>query len=77
MYHHLLKKEENSFTNNGVVLNLENFHDQMDYLYNNKYWFKSTQFLITSYVKDDSVEFDVKTKQFLSWQDIIKTTDVF
>jgi peptidoglycan/xylan/chitin deacetylase (PgdA/CDA1 family) len=122
MYHHLLKKEENTFTSNGVVLNVENFQQQMDYLYNNQYttitlteleqWllgnielpkksvcltfddgylssyiyaypilkkydFKAAQFLITSYVNDNSVEFDPKIQQTLSWQDIIKTTDVF
>src|SRR5665647_1371459 len=36
-YHHLLKKKENTFRNNGVVLNVENFQEQMDYLYNNKF----------------------------------------
>ncbi|MBZ9606431.1 polysaccharide deacetylase family protein [Clostridium estertheticum] len=122
MYHHLLKKKENTFTNNGVVLNLENFQQQMDYLYTNKYttinlteleqWllgnmelpkksvcitfddgylssyiyaypilkkynFKAAQFLITSYVKDNSVEFNPKTQQFLSWKNISETTDVF
>ena len=122
MYHLLLKKEENTFTNNGIVLNLENFQQQMDYLHNNKYttinlaeleqWllgnielpknsvcitfddgylssyiyaypilkkynFKAAQFLITSYVKDKSVKFNPQKQQYLSWQDIIKTTDVF
>ena len=122
MYHHLLKKKENTYTNNGVVLNLENFQEQMDYLYNNKYttinlaeleqWllgnlelpkksvcltfddgylsnyiyaypilkkyhFKAAVSLITSYVKDNSVELKPKTQQFLNWQDIIKSTDVF
>ncbi|MCJ7689338.1 MAG: polysaccharide deacetylase family protein [Clostridiaceae bacterium] len=122
MYHHLLKKKENTFTNNGVVLNLENFQDQMAYLHDNKYttinlaeleqWvlgnielpkksvcitfddgylssyiyaypilkkynFNAAIFLITSYIKDDSVEFTSKPKQFLSWEDISKTTDVF
>lgn len=122
MYHHLLKKKENTFTNNGVVLNLENFQQQMEYLHNNKYttinlaeleqWllgnielpkksvcitfddgylssyiyaypilkkynFKAVQFLITSYVKDNSVEFNPKTQQFLSSKDIAKTADVF
>lgn len=122
MYHHLLKKDENTFKNNSVVLNLENFEEQMDYLHYNKYttinlakleqWvlgnielpkksvcitfddgylssyiyaypilkeynFNAANFLITSYIKDDSVEFNPQTKQFLSWQDINKTTDVF
>jgi len=122
MYHHLLKKKENTFTSNGIVLNVENFQQQMDYLYNNKYttiklaeleqWllgnielpkksvcltfddgylssyiyaypifkkydFRAIQFLITSYVKDDSVEFNPKIQQTLSWKDINKTRDVF
>ncbi|MGH4119214.1 polysaccharide deacetylase family protein [Clostridium sp.] len=122
MYHHLLKKRENTFTNNGVVLNLENFKEQMDYLHNNKYttinlaeleqWvlgnidlpkktvcitfddgylsnyiyaypilkkynFKAAIFLITSYIKDDSVEFASQKQQFLNRDDISKTDDVF
>lgn len=122
MYHHLLKEEENRFKNNGVVLNLKNFQEQMDYLHNNKYttinlaqleqWvsgnidlpkksvcitfddgylssyiyaypilkkynFVAANFLITSYIKNDSVKFNSQKQQFLSWQDINKTTDVF
>lgn len=122
MYHYLLKKEENTFTNNDIFLNVENFQHQMDYLYNNqfttinvsqleqwllgnielpkksvcltfddgylssyiyaypilkKYSFKATQFLITSYVQDYSVKFNPKIQQTLSWEDIIKTKDVF
>jgi peptidoglycan/xylan/chitin deacetylase (PgdA/CDA1 family) len=122
MYHHLLKKKENTFTSNGIVLNVENFRQQMKYLYNNKYttitlaeleqWllgnielpkksvcltfddgylssyiyaypilkkydFRATQFLITSYVTDDSVEFNSQIQQTLSWKDIDKTRDVF
>ncbi|MFC3886503.1 polysaccharide deacetylase family protein [Bacillus songklensis] len=32
MYHHLLKKAENQFPNNNVILNVENFEEQMKYL---------------------------------------------
>lgn len=32
MYHHLLKQAENQFPNNNVILNLENFEQQMKYL---------------------------------------------
>jgi peptidoglycan/xylan/chitin deacetylase (PgdA/CDA1 family) len=121
-YHHLLKKKENTFRNNGVVLNVENFQEQMDYLYNNKFttinveeleqWllrkielpkksvcitfddgylssyiyaypilkkydFKAVQFLITSCVKHNDAKFISQKKQFLSWQNIIDSTDVF
>lgn len=32
MYHHLLQKRENIFPNNNVILNVENFAEQMNYL---------------------------------------------
>ncbi|HWO98991.1 MAG TPA: polysaccharide deacetylase family protein [Bacillus sp. (in: firmicutes)] len=32
MYHHLLRQAENQFPNNNVILNLENFEQQMKYL---------------------------------------------
>jgi peptidoglycan/xylan/chitin deacetylase (PgdA/CDA1 family) len=32
MYHHLLRQEENSFPHNNVILNVENFEQQMKYL---------------------------------------------
>ncbi|MDQ0244790.1 peptidoglycan/xylan/chitin deacetylase (PgdA/CDA1 family) [Bacillus fengqiuensis] len=32
MYHHLLRQAENQFSNNNVILNLENFEQQMKYL---------------------------------------------
>jgi len=122
MYHHLLRRKENIYTNNGVVLNVENFEQQMDYLYKNnytsinaeeleqwvlgkielpkksvcitfddgylssaiyaypilkKYNFKAIQFLITSYVKYKVDEFNPHRQQFLKWNNIIDTSDVF
>ncbi|WP_433744875.1 polysaccharide deacetylase family protein [Falsibacillus pallidus] len=37
MYHHLLKKSENTFIGNNVILNVENFAEQMKYLHDNGY----------------------------------------
>lgn len=37
MYHHLLRKSENKFTKNRVILNVEQFEEQMNYLYKNNY----------------------------------------
>ncbi|WP_031517310.1 hypothetical protein [Desulfofalx alkaliphila] len=37
MYHHLLKEEENPYINNGAVLNVENFEQQMKILHDNNY----------------------------------------
>lgn len=35
MYHHLLQKKENIFPNNNVILNVENFKEQLNYLSKN------------------------------------------
>lgn len=37
MYHHLLQREENIFPKNNVIINLENFREQLNYLFLNGY----------------------------------------
>lgn len=37
MYHHILKKDENIFPKNNMIVNLESFKEQMNYLYRNGY----------------------------------------
>lgn len=37
LYHHILPKERDSFLNNASVIDLEDFEEQMMYLYENKY----------------------------------------
>lgn len=122
MYHHLLKEEENPFGDNGAILSVDKFEEQMDLLYENgyktitleelegfvkgeidlpeksilisfddgyksnyeyaypilkRYGFKATIFLISSWNTDELVTFNPNELQYLSWEEIENSRDVF
>lgn len=52
MYHHLLQKKENAFLNNSVILNLENFKEQLNYLSKNGFQTVSLAD-VEAYIKGD------------------------
>lgn len=52
MYHHLLQKKENTFPNNSVILNVENFKEQLNYLSKNGFQTVSLADL-EAYIKGD------------------------
>lgn len=122
LYHHLLRKDENSFGNNSSIIDVEKFEEQMKFLYDNGYYtitpeelekylegeimlpqksilitfddgyksniyygydilkrynFRGTIFMITDAIQYEETTFNPYEIQYVSWNEIERSRDVF